>query len=224
MLALKIVLFLVLITLGGVVVWLLFGLLIGPLIFKGIFNADLNDIAEKRKREECVKMDFDKWYDIYCLNTKKWGLSCLPHRRINNHNYKHGDVVLNNYWSLNYFDAKDVYVDFGFVGNLKYSLWRRNYIKAKEARETNEKEVKNLKLILESAQSDIEILKKKSEEEISKAAETSKKVKENLNNQELRWYHNNFAGKDIIAPVKMKTGYGNAPSMITNLDDDKADF
>jgi len=191
MLALKIVLFLVLITLGGIAVWLLFGLLISPLIFKGIFGADLDDIEEKRKREECVKMDFDKWYDIYCLNTKKWGLSCLPHCRINNRNYKHGDVVLSNYWSLDYFDAKDVFVDFGFIGNLKYSLWRRNYIKAKEVRETNEKEVKNLKLILESAQSDIEILKKQAEEEINKAARTSAKVKENLKKPTYKRYANN---------------------------------
>ena len=58
MLALKIFAIFVLVALGGVLIWLLFGLLIGPLILKGIFDADLDDINEKRKNEECVKMDF----------------------------------------------------------------------------------------------------------------------------------------------------------------------
>ena len=90
-------------------------------------------------------------------------------------------------------------------GNLKYSLWRHKYLKNKKTQETQEKEVKNLRLILESAQDDIKILKKQSEEEINKAVETSKKVKENLDKQELRWYHNTFTGEDILAPVKMQT-------------------
>lgn len=205
MILLKIAMILLLVFLGGVLVWLLFGLLIGPLVFKGIFDADLDDINEKRKREECVKMDFDKWYDIYCLNTKKWSLGCLPSCRIDTTRQKFGDIIITlNYWNHSYC-IKNIYVDFGFIGNLKYSLWRHKYLKSKETREANEREVKNLKFILESAQEDIEILKKQSEEEIKKAAETSAKVKENLDKQELRWYHNTFTGEDILAPVKMQT-------------------
>lgn len=193
MLALKIFLIFLLVALAGFFVSFLWYLLLGPLILKGIFKADLDDINEKRKCEECVKMDFDKWYDIYCLNTKKWGLDCLPHCRIGKHNYLHGDVVvLSQHWDLDSFCTKDIYVDFGFIGNLKYSRWRHKYLKNKKTQEAQEKEVKNLKFILESAQEDIEILKKQSEEEINKAAETSKKVKENLDKQKLQ---------------KMKTGY-----------------
>lgn len=223
MMLLKIAMILLLVFLGGVLVWLFFGLLIGPLVLKGIFDADLDDIDEKRKREECVKMDFDKWYDIYCLNTKKWSLGCLPSCRIDTTRQKFGDIIItSNYWNHSYC-IKNIYVDFGFIGNLKYSLWRHKYLKSKETREANEREVKNLKLILESAQEDIEILKKQSEEEMKKAAETSAKVKENLD-KELRWHHNNIKGKDIVAPVKMKTGYDNDPPMITILDDDEVDF
>ena len=223
MMLLKIAMILLLVFLGGVLIWLLFGLLIGPLVFKGIFGADFDDINEKRKREECVKMDFDKWYDIYCLNTKKWSLGCLPSCRIDTTRQKFGDIIItSNYWNHSYC-IKNIYVDFGFIGNLKYSLWRHKYLKSKETREANEREVKNLKLILESAQEDIEILKKQSEEEMKKAAETSAKVKENLD-KELRWYHNNIKGKDIVAPVKTKTGYDNDPPMITILDDDEVDF
>lgn len=197
MLALKIFVIVLLVALMGFCVLPLWYLLLGPLVFKGIFNADLDDIKEKRKQEECTKMDFDKWYDIYCLNTKKWGLGCLPHCRTGKHNYMHGDVVvLSEHWDLDAFCTKDIYVDFGFIGNLKYSRWRHKYLKNKKTQETQEKEVKNLRLILESAQDDIEILKKQSAEEINKAAETSKKVKENLDKQELR---------------KMKTGYNNEP-------------
>ena len=199
MLALKIFVIFLLVALGGVLIWLLFGLLIGPLILKGIFKADLDDINEKREREECTKMDFDKWYDIYCLNTKKWGLGCLPHCRIGKHNYMHGDVVvLSKYYDIGAFCTKNIYVDFGFIGNLKYSRWRHKYLKNKKTQEIQEREVKNLRLILESAQEDIEILKKQSEEEINKAAETSKKVKENLDKQKFQ---------------KMKTGYDNDPPM-----------
>lgn len=224
MILLKIAMILLLIVLTGILIWLLCGLLIGPLILKGIFGADLDDIDEKRKREEYVKMDFDKWYDIYCLNTKKWSLGCLPSCRIDTTRQKFGDIIItSNYWNHSYC-IKNVYVDFGFIGNLKYSLWRRNYIKAKETREANEREVKNLKFILESAQDDIEVLKKKSEEEMKKAAETTKEVKKNLDKQELRWYHNVIKGQDTIAPVKMKTGYDNDPPMITILDDDEVAF
>lgn len=193
MLALKIFMILLLVALGGFLIWLLFGLLIGPLILKGIFDADLDDINEKRKCEECTKMDFDKWYDIYCLNTKKWGLGCLPYCRLDTTRL----IITSNYWNHNYC-VKNIYVDFGFIGNLKYSRWRHKYLKNKKTQEIQEREVKNLKFILESAQEDIEILKKQSEEEINKAAETSKKVKENLDKQKFQ---------------KMKTRYDNDPPM-----------
>lgn len=193
MLALKIFVILLLVALAGFLIWLLFGLLIGPLILKGIFDADLDDINEKREHEECTKMDFDKWYDIYCLNTKKWGLGCLPYCRLDTTRL----IITSNYWNHNYC-VKNIYVDFGFIGNLKYSRWRHKYLKNKKTQEIQEREVKNLKFILESAQEDIEILKKQSEEEINKAAETSKKVKENLDKQKFQ---------------KMKTGYDNDPPM-----------
>lgn len=190
-----ILLFVVLVVFAILFLWYL---LFGPLILQGIFGIDLDDIKEKRKCEECVKMDFDKWYDIFCLNTEKWSLGCLPSCRIDTTRQKFGDIIItSNYWNHS-FCIKNVYVDFGFIGNLKYSRWRHKYLKNKKTQETQEKEVKNLKLILESAQEDIEILKKQSEEEINKAAETSKKVKENLDKQKFQ---------------KMKTGYDNDPPM-----------
>ena len=198
MLALKIFLIFLLVALGGVLIWLLFGLLIGPLILKGIFKADLDDINEKREHEECTKMDFDKWYDIFCLNNEKWNLGSLPYCRFDTTRQRFGEIIItSNYWNHNYC-VKNIYVDFGFIGNLKYSRWRHKYLKNKKTQETQERELKNLKFILESAQEDIEILKKQSEEEINKAAETSKKVKENLDKQKFQ---------------KMKTGYDNDPPM-----------
>lgn len=198
MLALKIFMIFLLVALAGFFVSFLWWLLLGPLVFKGIFKADLDDINEKRKNEECVKMDFDKWYDIFYLNTEKWSLGCLPSCRIDTTRQKFGDIIItSNYWNHTYC-VKNIYVDFGFIGNLKYSRWRHKYLKNKKTQETQEKEVKNLKFILESAQEDIEILKKQSEEEINKAAETSKKVKENLDKQKFQ---------------KMKTGYDNDPPM-----------
>lgn len=195
MLLLKIALVLCLVVLMGVLIWVL-GFLLGPLILKGIFDADLNNINEKRKGEECTKMDFDKWYDIFCLNNEKWNLDCLPYCRVDTTRQRFGEIILtSNYWNYNYC-VKNIYVDFGFIGNLKYSRWRHKYLKNKKTQEIQEKEVKNLKFILESAQEDIEILKKQSKEEINKAAETTKKVKENLDKQKLR---------------KMKTGYNNDP-------------
>lgn len=196
MLALKIFMTLLLVVLMGVLIWLLCGLLLGPLILKGIFDTDLDDINEKRKDEECTKMDFDKWYDIFCLNNEKWNLGCLPYCRADTTRQRYGEIIItSNYWNHNCC-VKNIYVDFGFIGNLKYSRWRHKYLKNKKTQETQEREVKNLKFILESAQEDIEILKKQSKEEINKAAETTKKVKENLDKQKLR---------------KMKTGYNNEP-------------
>ena len=193
MLALKIFVIFLLVALAGFFVSFLWYLLLGPLVFKGIFKADLDDINEKRKGEECTKMDFDKWYDIFCLNNKKWNLGCLPYCRLDTTRL----IITSNYWNHNYC-VKNIYVDFGFIGNLKYSRWRHKYLKNKKTQEIQEREVKNLKFILESAQEDIEILKKQSEEEINKAAEASKKVKENLDKQKFQ---------------KMKTGYDNDPPM-----------
>ena len=193
MLALKIFMILLLVALAGFFVSFLWYLLLGPLILKGIFKADLDDINEKREHEECTKMDFDKWYDIFCLNNEKWNLGSLPYCRLDTTRL----IITSNYWNHNYC-VKNIYVDFGFIGNLKYSRWRHKYLKNKKTQEIQEREVKNLKFILESAQEDIEILKKQSEEEINKAAETSKKVKENLDKQKFQ---------------KMKTGYDNDPPM-----------
>lgn len=198
MLALKIFVIFLLVALAGFCFWFLWFLLLGPLILKGIFKADLDDINEKREREECTKMDFDKWYDIFCLNNEKWNLGCLPYCRVDTTRQRFGEIIItSNYWNHNY-GVKNIYVDFGFIGNLKYSRWRHKYLKNKKTQETQERELKNLKFILESAQEDIEILKKQSEEEINKAAETSNKVKENLDKQKFQ---------------KMKTGYDNDPPM-----------
>lgn len=193
MLALKIFMIFLLVVLAGFFVSFLWYLLLGPLILKGIFKADLDDINEKREHEECTKMDFDKWYDIFCLNNEKWNLGSLPYCRLDTTRL----IITSNYWNHNYC-VKNIYVDFGFIGNLKYSRWRHKYLKNKKAQEIQEREVKNLKFILKSAQEDIEILKKQSEEEINKAAEASKKVKENLDKQKFQ---------------KMKTGYDNDPPM-----------
>lgn len=209
MLALKIFMILLLVALMGVLIWLLWGLLLGPLILKGIFDVDLDDINEKRKDEECTKMDFDKWYDIFCLNNEKWNLGCLPYCRVDTTRQRFGEIIItSNYWNYNYC-VKNIYVDFGFIGNLKYSRWRHKYLKNKKTQETQEREVKNLKFILESAQEDIEILKKQSKEEINKAAETTKKVKENLDKQKLQ---------------KMKTGYDNDPLMYSIFRYDDVEF
>lgn len=209
MLALKIFMIFTLVVLMGFLIWLLFWPLLGPLILKGIFDADLDDINEKRKYEECTKMDFDKWYDIFCLNNEKWNLVCLPYCRVDTTRQRFGEIIItSNYWNHNYC-VKNIYVDFGFIGNLKYSRWRHKYLKNKKTQETQEKEVKNLKFILESAQEDIEILKKQSEEEINEAAETTKKVKENLDKQKLQ---------------KMKTGYDNDPPMYSIFRYDDVDF
>lgn len=209
MILLKIAMILFLIFLGGILIWLLCGLLLGPLILKGIFDVDLDDINEKRKDEECTKMDFDKWYDIFCLNNEKWNLGCLPYCRVDTTRQRFGEIIItSNYWNHNYC-VKNIYVDFGFIGNLKYSRWRHNYLKNKKTKETQEREVKNLKFILESAQEDIEILKKQSKEEINKAAETTKKVKENLDKQKLQ---------------KMKTGYDNDPPMYSIFSYDDIEF
>lgn len=193
MLALKIFVIFLLVALAGFCFWFLWFLFLGPLILKGIFKADLDDINEKREYEECTKMDFDKWYDIFCLNNEKWNLGSLPYCRLDTTRL----IITSNYWNHNYC-VKNIYVDFGFIGNLKYSRWRHKYLKNKKTQEIQEREVKNLKFILESAQEDIEILKKQSEEEINKAAEASKKVKENLDKQKFQ---------------KMKTGYDNDPPM-----------
>lgn len=67
-------------------------------------------------------------------------MGCLPHCRTGKHNYMHGDVVvLSEHWDLNSFCTKDIYVDFGFIGNLKYSRWRHKYLKIKRPKKLKKK-------------------------------------------------------------------------------------
>ena len=55
MLLLKIALVLLLIVMIGFAIWLLCGLVLAPLIFKGIFGIDMDDIAESLKMKSVLK-------------------------------------------------------------------------------------------------------------------------------------------------------------------------
>ena len=126
-------------------------------------------------------LKFNEWKKYYILAPEQWRLTWFsPKRTIRD---KKG------LWDT-------VYINFGFIGNIRYVLFKHNMDNKYEKNKAAQNSQNNLRYILEAVQEDIEILKKQSKEEINKAAETTKKVKENLDKQKLR---------------KMKTGYNNDP-------------
>ena len=78
-----------------------------------------------------------------------------------------------------------VYINFGFIGNIKYVFYKYDMKNRRKKEEFNENSQNSLRYILEAVQEDIEKIQKEAEKEINKAKEETDKIRESYLNKEL---------------------------------------
>lgn len=77
-----------------------------------------------------------------------------------------------------------VYIDFGFIGNIRYVLFKHNMENRRRKNKAAQSSQDNLRYVLEAVQGDIDKIQKKAEEEIIKAKEETNKIRESYLTEE----------------------------------------
>ena len=126
--------------------------------------------AHHKKWRSWAYLKFNDWKKYYILAPNEWKLTWFAPKRVIRDK--------NGSWD-------EVYINFGFIGNIKYVFFKYDMKNRQKKEKFNKNSQDNLRYVLEVVQGDIDKIQKEAEEEINKAAETSKKVKENLDKQKL---------------------------------------
>lgn len=115
-------------------------------------------------------LKFNEWKKYYVLAPDEWELRWFaPRRTIRD---KKG------VWDT-------VYINFGFIGNIKYVFFKHNMKKRRKKDKTVQNSQDSLRYILEAVQGDIDKIQKKAEEEINKAKEETDKIQKSYLNKEI---------------------------------------
>ena len=86
---------------------------------------------------------------------------------------------------LKFNDWKKYYINFGFIGNIKYVFFKYDMKNRRKKEEFNKNSQDNLRYVLEAVQGDIEEIQKKAEAKINKAKEETDKIRESYLNKEI---------------------------------------
>lgn len=114
-------------------------------------------------------LKFNEWKKYYILAPDEWRLTWFsPKRTIRD---KKG------LWDT-------VYINFGFIGNIRYVLFKHNMDNKYEKNKAAQNSQNNLRYVLEAVQGDIDKIQKKAEEEINKAKEETDKIRKSYLNEE----------------------------------------
>ena len=108
-------------------------------------------------------LKFSEWKKYYVLTPEEWELRWFAPRR----------TIRDKYGTLD-----TVYINFGFIGNIRYVFFKHNIKDKRRKNEIAENSQDNLRYILEAIQGDIDKVRKKAEEEINKAKEETDKIRE----------------------------------------------
>lgn len=126
--------------------------------------------AHHQKWRSWAHLKFNDWKTYYILAPYEWELTWFaPKRTIRNKN---------RVWDM-------VYINFGFIGNIKYVFFKYNMKNRRKKEEFNENSQNSLKYILEAVQGDIEKIRKEAEKEINKAKEETDKIRESYLDKEI---------------------------------------
>lgn len=106
---------------------------------------------------DCARMKFWKWFDLYMLNKGAWGLSSYGPTRI---------ISRDGYCS------EYVSIKFSYWDYLRYLFWFNGLEKRKGKQKSNEKLAK----VLKAAQDDIELLKQKADKEMEEAEQQVREI------------------------------------------------
>lgn len=119
--------------------------------------------AHHKKCRSWAYLKFNDWKKYYILAPDEWELVWFaPKRTIRDKNGK---------WDM-------VYINFGFVGNIKYVFFKYDMKNRQKKEEFNKNSQDNLRYVLEAVQGDIKEIQKNAEEEINKAKEETDKIQE----------------------------------------------
>lgn len=114
-------------------------------------------------------LKFNEWKKYYILASDEWRLTWFAPKRVIRDKCGLWDTV---------------YINFGFIGNIRYVLFKHNmenkYKKNKAAQSSQD----NLRYVLEAVQGDINKIQKKAEKEINKAKEETDKIRKSYLNEE----------------------------------------
>lgn len=136
----------------------------------GYKNTILDWIKEYHKDwRSWTHLKFNEWKKYYILAPDEWGLTWFTPKRTIRDKKGHWDTV---------------YINFGFIGNIRYVLFKHNLENKYEKNKAAQNSQDNLRYILEAVQGDINKIQKKAEEEINKAKEETDKIRKSYLNEE----------------------------------------
>ena len=115
-------------------------------------------------------LKFNEWKKYYILAPDEWRLTWFAPKRVIRDKMDLWDTV---------------YINFGFIGNIRYVLFKHNMDNKYEKNKAAQNSQNNLRYVLEAVQGDIDKIKKKAEEEINKAKEETDKIRESYLNKEI---------------------------------------
>lgn len=125
--------------------------------------------AHHKKWRNWAYLKFTDWKKYYILAPDEWRLTWFaPKRTIRD---KKG------LWDT-------VYINFGFIGNIRYVLFKHNMENKYKKNKATQSSQDNLRYVLEAVQGDIDKIQKKAEEEINKAKEETDKIRKSYLNEE----------------------------------------
>lgn len=136
----------------------------------GYANTPLEFVeAHHKKWRSWAHLKFNDWKKYYILAPDEWELTWFaPNRTIRDKN---------GVWDM-------VYINFGFIGNIKYVFFKYDMKNRRKKEEFNKNSQDSLRYILEAVQGDIDKIQKKAEEEINKAKEETNKIRESYLNEQ----------------------------------------
>lgn len=136
----------------------------------GYKNTIIDWIKEYRNDwRNWTHLKFNEWKKYYILAPDKWRLVWFAPRRFITD--KHGT-------------RDTVHINFGFIGNIRYVLFKHNMENRRKKDKTAQSSQDNLRYVLEAVQGDIDKIQKKAEEEINKAKEETNKIRESYLTEE----------------------------------------
>lgn len=142
-----------------------------------------------KDEDDGYKNTLSDWVKAYHKDWRNWA-----HLKFND--WKKYYILAPYEWRLKWFAPcriittktgirDNVYINFGFIGNIKYVFFKYDMKNRRKKEEFNENSQNSLRYILEAVQEDIEKIQKEAEKEINKAKEETDKIRESYLNKEI---------------------------------------
>ena len=155
------------------IVFVIFSFCLAYIVYKdeddGYQNTIIDWIKEYRKDwRSWTRLKFNEWKKYYVLALDEWELTWFAPKRTVRDNKGY----------------RTIYINFGFIGNIRYVLFKHNMENKRRKDKAAQSSQDNLRYVLEAVQRDIDKIQKQAEEEINKAKEETDKIRESYLSKE----------------------------------------